>query len=97
MLELDKVLVVIDPDRETQLALDKALTLEKLSEFEIKPIACDYSKHLVEGYCFDAVQIPQLMEDYLAERKTALEALTETLPAQGSSVLADASWGPPAA
>lgn len=95
MLALEKVLVVIDPDRETQLALDKALYLERLSEFEIKLVACDYSQHLVEGYYFDAVQIPQLMEDYLEERRTALSALAEPLREQGLSVQFDAYWGHP--
>jgi len=95
VLELEKVLVVIDPDRETQLALDKALYLEKLSEFELKLIACEYSQHLVEGYYFDSVQIPQLMEDYLEERRAALTALTEPLREQGLTVQSDAYWGHP--
>jgi universal stress protein E len=95
MLELEKVLVVIDPDRETQLALDKALHLEKLCEFEMKLIACDYSQYLVEGYYFDAVQIPQLRKDYLAERRAALRALTKPLRDSGLCVQTDALWGHP--
>ncbi len=95
MLELDRVLVVMDSDLEAHLALDKALHLERLSEFEIKLITCDYTQYLVEGYYFDAIQLPQLREDYLAKGRAALTALTDPLRESGLSILTDALWGHP--
>jgi len=95
MLNLKKVLVVIEPDKEDQPALDKVLALEKLVELEIKLVACDYTQYLVEGYYFDAVDIPRLRKEYLYERKQALEAIAEPLREGGLVVETDAFWGHP--
>ena len=54
--------------------------MAKLMDFELKLIACDYTQYLVEGYYFDAVDVHRLREEYLGERKVALEALAEPLP-----------------
>ncbi|MBD3647438.1 MAG: universal stress protein [Pseudomonadales bacterium] len=95
MLDLKKVLVVIDPDTEHQPALDKVLVLEKLVELEIKLIACDYTQYLVEGYYFDAVDLPRLREEYLQERKDALETMAGRLREQGLNVETEAFWAHP--
>jgi len=63
--------------------------------FELKLIACDYTQYLVEGYYFDAVDIPRLRSDYLKERKSALEALAIPLREQGLMVETEAFWGHP--
>lgn len=95
MINLDKVMVVIEPDKEEQPALDKVLALEKLLEFEIKLVACDYTQYLVEGYYFDAVDIPKLRKEYISERKEALEAVAQKLRDSGLVVETDAFWGHP--
>jgi len=95
MFDPKRVLVVIDPYTHTQLALEKTLELEKICEFEIRLIACDYSQHLVEGYYFDAVQITDLRSDYLTEKREALGTLAAPLIGQGLSVTVDALWGHP--
>ena len=63
MLKLKKVLVVVDPERESQPALDKVLTLAHLEDFKILLLACDYTEYLVEGYYFDAVDLVNLREE----------------------------------
>lgn len=93
MLDLKKVVVVIDPDRESQPALDKLIALARLADFDIRMVACDYTQYLVEGYYFDAVDIPRLRQEYLAERKTALETIAEPLRANGLNIETDAFWG----
>lgn len=95
MLKLQKVLVVVDPEQEAQPALEKILTLARLAEFELTLLACDYTEYLVEGYYFDAVDLVRLREEYLAERKVALEALAEPLRQQGLVVETRAVWGHP--
>lgn len=95
MIKLNKVLVVVEPDKESQLALEKVLVLEKLQEIEIKLVACDYTQYLVEGYYFDAVDIPKLRQEYLNERKEALEAIAEPLRENGLEVETEAFWGHP--
>ncbi len=78
-MDLKTVLVVIEPDSESQPALDKVLNLAKRESFDLKLISCDYTQYLVEGYYFDAVDLPALRTDYLAEREQALEALAQPL------------------
>lgn len=95
MISLNKLMVVIEPDKEDQPALDKVLALEKLLEFEIKLVACDYTQYLVEGYYFDAVDIPKLRKEYLTERKQALESIAQGLRDNGLVVETDAFWGHP--
>jgi len=95
MLDLKKVVVVIDPDRESQPALDKLVALARLAEFDIRMVACDYTQYLVEGYYFDAVDIPRLRQEYLTERKAALETIAEPLRENGLNVETDAFWGHP--
>ncbi len=95
MMNIRKILVVIDPDSESQPALDRVLYLSGHMDFEVMLIACDYTQYLVEGYYFDAVEIPRLREDYLAERKEALEALAGPLREKGLDVVTKASWAHP--
>ncbi|MDA9050284.1 universal stress protein [Pseudomonadales bacterium] len=95
MLKLKKVLVVVDPEQESQPALDKVLVLAHREDFEILLLACDYTDYLVEGYYFDAVDLVRLREEYLAERKVVLEALAEPLRQQGLIVDTQTVWGHP--
>jgi len=95
MLDLRKVVVVIDPDSESQPALEKLLALAKLADFDIRMVACDYTQYLVEGYYFDAVDLPRLREEYLKERKVALEAIAAPIRENGLNVETAAFWGHP--
>ena len=94
-LDIKKVIVVIEPDSESQPALEKVLVMAKLMDFELKLIACDYTQYLVEGYYFDAVDVHRLREEYLEERRVALEALAAPLREQGLTVVTEAFWGHP--
>ncbi len=95
MLDIKKVIAVIDPESESQPVIDKVLTLARSMNFELKLIACDYTQYLVEGYYFDAVDIPRLRSEYLDERKIALEALAVPLRTEGLKVETQAFWGHP--
>ncbi len=95
MFDIKKVIVVIDPDSESQPALTKVLVLAKLMDFDIKLIACDYTQYLVEGYYFDAVDVKRLRVEYLQERGGALEALAGPLRDQGLKVSTEAFWAHP--
>ena len=94
-MKVQKVLVVIDPEQETQPALDRVLSLEHLAEIDITLIACDYTEYLVEGYYFDAVDLVRLRQEYLAERKQVLEGVAEPLREQGLNVETMSVWGHP--
>jgi universal stress protein E len=95
MVDFKKVIVVIDPDSEVQPALDKVLHLAKLVEFDVKLIACDYTQYLVEGYYFDAIDLPRRRGEYLHERKEVLESLAQPLREEGLTVDTEAFWAHP--
>lgn len=95
MFDIKKVIVVIDPESESQPGLEKVLILAKAMDFELKLIACEYTQYLVEGYYFDAVDVHRLRGEYLQERKQALEALAEPLREQGLTVSTESFWSHP--
>lgn len=96
MLALKNVLVVLDPDQEEQPALEKVLALAKLEDFNITLLSCEYTQYLVEGYYFDAIELPKLREELLAERRAILENQAATLRDKGLNVNVRAVWGHPA-
>lgn len=96
MLKLERVLVVLDPDSTEQPALDKVLALAKRSDFDITLLSCEYTQYLVEGYYFDAVDLPTLRQELLDTRKDTLERLAGPLREAGLNVQTLAVWGHPA-
>lgn len=96
MLELNNVVVVLDPEQEQQPALDKVLTLAKLADFDITLLSAEYTQYLVEGYYFDAIDLPTLRQEHLASRKQTLEDLAGPLRDNGLTVETLAVWGHPA-
>ena len=96
MLELNNVMVVLDPQQEQQPALDKVLTLARLADFDITLISSEYTQYLVEGYYFDAIDLPTLRQEYLDERKQTLENLAGPLREKGLTVDTLSVWGHPA-
>lgn len=94
--DLKKVVVVVDPEQEEQPALDKVLTLAKLADFELVLLSCEYTQYLVEGYYFDAIDLPALREEFLAERRDMLENIAGPLRDNGLSVETLSMWGHPA-
>lgn len=78
---LNNVLVVIEPDSETQPALEKVIVLARYQSFDVTLISCDYTQYLVEGYYFDEVDLPALRAEYMEERKQMLESLAKPMHA----------------
>lgn len=93
--EIKKVLAVVEPESETQPAIDRLAHLARLIEFDVRLIACDYSQYLVEGYYFSEAELPALREQYLDERKELLEELAQPLRDGGLEVSTEAVWSHP--
>ena len=96
MLKLNNVVVAVDSQQEDQPALDKVLTLAKLDDFDITLLSIEYSQYLMEGYYFDAIDLPTMRQEYLDERKQTLESFAQPLRDSGLSVNTLAVWGHPA-
>ncbi len=95
MADIKKVVAVVEPESESQPAIDRLVHLAKLIDFEVRLVACDYSQYLVEGYYFSEAELPALRKQYLEERKEMLEELAQPLRDGGLEVSTEAIWSHP--
>jgi len=95
MLELNRILVVIEPGEEEQPALERAVQLAKYAESELELMLADYNSYLEDGYYFDPVQAQKLRYEHGDENLKKLEALAAPLRAEGLEVAVSTAWGNP--
>lgn len=95
MLELNRILVVIEPDEEQQPALEKAKQLANYADSELELILAEYNAFLEDGYYFDPVQAQQLRYEHGDKRMAELEAIAGPLRDEGLEVTATTAWGNP--
>jgi universal stress protein E len=95
MQSLNRLLVIIDPDADTQVALDKALKLARAADAELELVTADHSTYLDDGYYYEAAEAGNLREMHLGERREMLEQMSVVLREQGFRVKVDALWGKP--
>lgn len=95
MLSIKKILVIIEPDADRQLALDKALRLARKSGATLELLIADHSTYLEDGYYFDPIQAAELRKEHLASNLRLLEELAIVIRKQGYTVEVDALWGNP--
>lgn len=95
MQSINKIMVVIEPDQDKQLALDKAVRLARVSGAELELLVCDHSPYLEDGYYFDPLQAARLREEHVANNRQLLENMAGVIRGQGFHVSVDALWGNP--
>ena len=95
MLELNRILVVIEPDEEAQPALDRAVQLAKYAESEIELMLADYNPYLEDGYYFDPIQAQKLRYEHGDQQLGILEKMAKPLRDQGLEVGTTTAWGNP--
>ncbi len=95
MLELSKILVVIEPDSDTQPALEKAVQLAKYSDSELELIIADYNAYLEDGYYFDPVQAQKLRYEHGDQHMQQMKAKVAPLREQGLEISITTAWGNP--
>jgi len=95
MLELNRILVIIEPGEAKQPALDRAVQLAKYAESELELMLADYNAYLEDGYYFDPVQAQKLRYEHGDNQLQKLEALAEPLRSQGLEVSVSTAWGNP--
>ena len=94
-MELTKLLVLIEPDSETQPALEKAKSLARLADCEIELLLTEFTTYLEDGFFFDPEQAKQMRYDLADRRMGDLEALAQPLREQGLEVSCSVAWGNP--
>ncbi|NKB34016.1 MAG: hypothetical protein GKR91_13050 [Pseudomonadales bacterium] len=95
MLELSRILVIIDPDTDEQPALEKAKQLATYAESELELMIADYNAFLEDGYYFDPIQAQKLRYEHGDQRIKELEELAAPLRAEGLEVSVSTAWGNP--
>lgn len=98
-MEMNKVLVVIDPERDDQPALNKTLALVNASsawaDVEITLLSCEHTQYLVDGYYFTQPELNGLRQEYLLERRTLVDTIAEPIKKAGFNVKTSVIWGFP--
>jgi universal stress protein E len=95
MLELSRILVIIEPDVDSQPALDKARQLAKYADSELELMIADYNAYLEDGYYFDPIQAQKLRYEHGDQHIKKLEELAQPLRDQGLEVSVSTAWGNP--
>jgi universal stress protein E len=95
MLELSRILVIIEPDEESLPALEKAVQLAKYADSELELMISDYNAYLEDGYYFDPVQAQKMRYEHGEHHIAEMEKLADPLREQGLTVSVSTAWGNP--
>jgi universal stress protein E len=95
MLSVKKILVIIEPGQDSQLALDKSLRLARATSAALDLLICDHSSYLEDGFYFDPPQAAILRQEHLTRNHQLLEDMATVIRQQGFTVTVDALWGNP--
>lgn len=96
MFRLNRILVVIEPEQDDQLALDKAIRLARVSGACLELVICDHNAYLEDGFYFDPPQARLLRQEHVERNRQLLEDMAIVIRQQGFTVEVDALWGNPA-
>lgn len=94
-MELNHILVVIEPDSEQQPALSRAEDLAKMCECRLELMLADHLPYLDDGFYFDPIQAKELRREHGDIRLQELEAMADSLREQGLEVSCTTAWGNP--
>jgi universal stress protein E len=95
MLSVNKILVIVEPALDSQLALDKAIRLARQTGAELELLICDHSSYLEDGFYFDPPQAAILRQEHIQRNRQLLEDMAAVIRQQGFKVSVDALWGNP--
>ncbi|MDO8908300.1 MAG: universal stress protein [Pseudohongiella sp.] len=95
MLSVNKILVIVEPALDSQLALDKAIRLARQMGAELELLICDHSSYLEDGFYFDPPQAAILRQEHIQRNRQLLEDMAAVIRQQGFKVSVDALWGNP--
>lgn len=94
-MNLRQLLVVIDPTREEQPALDRAAWLARQTGAALELLSCEFDPALDVGLLFNVEQAESARTALLARRREKLEGLAAPLRAEGLKVEIETRWGRP--
>lgn len=95
-MKLRKLLVIIDPAKQHQPALQRAQWLAKACGARLELLVCEYDSALEHNPVFDAQALISVREALLSSLRQKLEELAAPLREEGLEVATHVSWGKPA-
>ncbi|MBQ14588.1 MAG: universal stress protein [Gammaproteobacteria bacterium] len=95
MLELDRILAIVEPGLDDQPALDKAVQLAKYADSELELLIADYNAYLEDGHHFDPIQAQALRRQHGDQQLEHLQTLAQPLRDEGLEVSVTCAWGNP--
>jgi universal stress protein E len=95
MQRLDRILAVIDPTVDAQVAAMKAARLARASGASLELFACDFDPSLTGAPFFDTDELRRMREEFVAERAEYLEGLAEELRLTDLEVATHVHWDNP--
>lgn len=95
MLSISRILVVVEPDQDSQLALDKALRLARHTGAELELLICTHSGYLEDGFYFEPPQAAVMRQQQIQNHRQLLEDMALVMRQQGFRVSTDVVWGNP--
>ena len=94
-MKLKMLLVVIDPTKQKQPALERAAWLARHSGSALELLVCEYHATLEGSSLFNPSSREKAREKLLQERLDWLESLAKPLRDEGLQVQTCARWGKP--
>lgn len=94
-MQLQQLLVVIDPTQSSQPSLERAAWIARHSGAAIELLICEYNGALDSGLMFEAPALDKARQSLLAQRRDWLEQLAAPLRQEGLQVTSEVRWGKP--
>jgi len=95
MLEIAKIVTVIDPTAEQQPALERACWLAKKTGAELDLLVCYYNEYLSGDRLFDSPSLERARAEVIDNHAQRLESMAEPLRKDGLFVTTSAVWDHP--
>jgi universal stress protein E len=95
MIELKKILAVVDPTVTDQPAVGRAAWLARRSGAELELLVCYYNEYLSGDRLFDSPSLEKARDEVIRSHEKHLETLAEPLRADGLVVKTSAVWDHP--
>ncbi len=95
MHKISQILCVIDPTTDAQPGMQRAAWLARHTGAELELFVCYYNEYLSGDRLFDSPSLEKAREEVIAGHEKHLEAMAETLRADGLIVRTHAAWDHP--
>jgi len=95
IMKINNILVDMDPTKEEQPALNRAVELAKLHDASIELFLADYHRELAANWLWNETQMEKVKKAFLKTKRRWLETYVSAVVKEGLSVSVDVRWHKP--